>query len=94
VRNIENGATTSQLIVIKENEKVLGPLGSRVLVNAILGDMNRSKYSDFVDIRIIESNIGDIGAKCFAKLLSKCNDRENFKVAILDLILVRRDVWI
>lgn len=85
VRNIENGDTTVQLIVIPENENVLGPLGGRILVNAILGDTNRSKYTEFVDIRIVESNIGDVGAKYFARLLNKCNDRDNFKLAILDL---------
>lgn len=85
LRNIENGDTMSQLIVIPENEDILGPLGCRVLVNAILGDNNRSKYTEFVDIRIIESNIGDIGAKCFARLLSKCNERDHFKISYLDL---------
>jgi Ran GTPase-activating protein (RanGAP) involved in mRNA processing and transport len=86
LRNIENGDTISQLIVIPENEEgVLGPLGCRVLVNAILGDNNRSKYTEFIDIRVVESNIEDIGAKCFARLLSKCNERDHFKVSYLDL---------
>ncbi len=68
---------------------MLGPGGCRALVSAILGECNDSniaKYLGFRDMRILRSNIGDNGATALARLLSKCDGREdNPKLEYLEL---------